>query len=306
MRPASARSAEQPTRARRPALLGELIVVVVLVKVYDQVRRLEVARARPALHNANDVLAIERWLHLDLELSGNRWLIGHHTLLLIASWWYQLAHLTVTLVVLGWCYLRRPDAYREARNALVLTNVIGLVVFYLYPVMPPRLLPGAGYVDAVAAAGFGSSHTGPVPADQYAAMPSLHLAWAVWTASVGMLLLARYRVRLLWLLYPLLTAAAVVVTANHYVLDVVAGVAVAVVALLASRIQITLRRSRTARTHAPGTSGSQTVSSRYASTVASAVADGVPTATRPAIRATSSAPNPPGDGTRADTDEAAR
>ena len=291
---------------RRPALLGELIVVVVLVKVYDQVRRLEVARARPALHNAHDVLAIERWLHLDLELAGNRWLIGHHTLLLIASWWYQLAHLTVTLAVLGWCYLRRPDAYRGARNALVLTNVVGLVVFYLYPVMPPRLLPGAGYVDAVAAAGFGSSHAGPVPADQYAAMPSLHLAWAVWTASVGMLLLARYRVRVLWLLYPVVTATAVVVTANHYVLDVVAGVAVAVVALLASRVQITLRRSRTARTQAPGTSGSQTVSSRYASTVASAVADGVPTATSPATRATSSAPNPPGDGTRADTDEATR
>jgi hypothetical protein len=291
---------------RRPALLGELIVVVVLVKVYDQVRRLEAARARPALHNAYDVLAIERWLHLDLELSGNRWLIGHHTLLLITSWWYQLAHLTVTLAVLGVCYLRRPDAYRGARNALVLTNVVGLVVFYLYPVMPPRLLPGGGYVDAVDAAGFGSSHTGPVPADQYAAMPSLHLAWAVWTASVGMLLLARHRVRVLWLLYPVVTAVAVVITANHYVLDVVAGAAVAVLALLASRIQITLRRSRTARTQAPGTSGSHTVSSRYASTVASAVADGAPTATSPATSATSKAPNPPGDGTRADTDEAAR
>ena len=262
MRPASVRPVEPPVRVRRPALLGELIVIVVLVKVYDRVRRLEVAQSRPALHNAHDVLAIERWLHLDLELAGNQWLVGHHTLLLIASWWYQLAHLTVTLAVLGWCYLRRPDAYRGARNALVLTNLVGLVVFFVYPVMPPRLLPGAGYVDAVAAAGFGSSHTGPVPADQYAAMPSLHLAWAVWTASVGMLLLARYRVRVLWLLYPVITATVVVVTANHYVLDVLAGVAVAVVALLASRVQITLRRSRTARTQAPGTSGSQTVSSR--------------------------------------------
>jgi membrane-associated phospholipid phosphatase len=291
---------------RRPALLGELIVIVVLVRVYDQIRRLEVAQSRPALHDAHDVLAIERWLHLDLELAGNRWLLGHHTLLLVASWWYQLAHLTVTLAVLGWCYLRRPDVYRGARNALVLTNVVGLVVFYVYPVMPPRLLPGGGYVDTVALAGFGSSHTGPVPADQYAAMPSLHLAWAVWTASVGMLLLARHRVRVLWLVYPVITGTAVVVTANHYVLDVLAGVGVAVLALFASRAQITLRRSRTASTQAPGTSGSQTVSSRYARTVASAVADGVPTATSPAARATSSAPNPPGDGTRADTDEATR
>jgi membrane-associated phospholipid phosphatase len=306
VRPASVRLAEPLARVRRPALLGELIVIVVLVKVYDHVRRLEAARARPALHHAQDVLAIERWLHLDVELAGNRWLHGHHTLFVIASWWYQLAHLTVTLAVLGWCYLRRPDAYRGARNALVLTNVVGLATFFLYPVMPPRLLPDGGYVDSVAATGFGSSHTGPVPADQYAAMPSLHLAWAVWTASVGMLLLARYRVRVLWLLYPVLTAVVVVVTANHYVLDVVAGVAVAVLALLAARIQITLRRTRTASTQAPGTSGTHTVSSRYASTVASAVADGAPTATRPATSATSRAPNPPGDGTRADTDEATR
>jgi membrane-associated phospholipid phosphatase len=306
VRPGSARLAEPPARVRRPPLLGELIVILVLVKVYDQVRRLGVAQARPALHNAQDVLAIERWLHLDLELAGNRWLMGHHTMLLIVSWWYQLAHFTVTLAVLGWCYLRRPDAYRGARNALVLTNVVGLVVFYIYPVMPPRLLPGAGYVDSVAAAGFGSTHTGPVPADQYAAMPSLHLAWAVWTASVGMLLLARHRARVLWLLYPAITATVVVITANHYVLDVLAGAAVAVAALLTSRAQITLRRSRTASTQAPGTSGTQTVSSRYASTVARAVADGVPTATRPATRATSRAPNPPGDGTNADSDEATR
>jgi membrane-associated phospholipid phosphatase len=306
VRPASLAPERRPVRVRRPALLGELIVVLVLVKVYDQVRALEAARAGTALHNAHGVLAVERWLHLDVELSANHWMAGHHTLSLVMSWWYQLAHLTVTLAVLGWCYLRRPDAYRSARNALVLTNVAGLAVFFVLPVMPPRLLPGGGYVDSVAAAGFGSSHTGPVPADQYAAMPSLHLAWAVWTASVAMLLLSRYRLRVLLVLYPAVTAVAVVVTGNHYVLDVLAGVLVAVLALLASRAQITLRRTRMARTQAPGSSGTQTVSSRYASTVARAVADGVPTATRPATRATSRAPKPPGDGTSAETDEATR
>ncbi|HST64546.1 MAG TPA: phosphatase PAP2 family protein [Mycobacteriales bacterium] len=219
-------------RVRRANLLVELVVVLVLVKVYDWVRSLEATRSGPARRHAEDVLAVERWLHLDVELSATHWLAAHQPVSLVAAWWYQLAHLSVTLSVLAWCWWRRPDVYRRFRTALVLTNVVGLLVFLVYPVMPPRLLPGAGYVDAAAAAGFGPPHAGPVAADQYAAMPSLHLAWATWTAAVALALLAGRRGRRLVLLYPLATAVAVVVTGNHYVLDVVAGVAVAVAALL--------------------------------------------------------------------------
>jgi len=293
------------SRGRRPFLLGELVVVLVLVKVYDQVRSLEGTRAGPALRHARDVLGLERRLHLDLELGGTHWLASHPALSTVAAWWYQLAHLTVTLGVLAWCWLRRPDAYRRLRNALVLTNVVGLLVFVLCPVMPPRLLPGGGYADAVAAAGFDTAH-GPVAADQYAAMPSLHLAWATWAAVVAATVLAGRPGRWLCYLYPVITAVVVVLTGNHYTLDVLAGVAVAVLALLAARAQITLRWRRTARTQAPGSSGTQTVSNRYASTVASAVAAGAPTATSAATRAMSRAPNPPGEGSSADTDEAMR
>jgi membrane-associated phospholipid phosphatase len=219
---------------RRPPLLGEIVVVLVLVKVYDRVRALEAARAGPALAHARAVLGAERFLHLDVELAATRWLAGHPAVSTALSWWYQLAHLTITLGVLAWCYVARPDRYRRLRTALALTNVAGLVVFLSYPVMPPRLLPGGAYADAVATAGFGTTHGGPVPADQYAAMPSLHLAWAVWTAAVLHLLLPR-RLRWLAVAHPLLTSAAVVLTGNHYVLDVLAGTAVALLALLVTR-----------------------------------------------------------------------
>jgi membrane-associated phospholipid phosphatase len=222
------------SRPRRSNLLGELAVVLVLVKVYDWVRGLEATRAGPALRHAHGLLDVERWLHLDVELAATHWLAAHPPVSLVAAWWYQVAHLSVTLTVLAWCWWRRPDVYRRFRNALVLTNVTGLLVFLVFPVMPPRLLPGGGYVDAAAAAGFGPPHAGPVAADQYAAMPSLHLAWATWTAAVALTLLAGRRWRGLVLLYPAATAVAVVVTGNHYVLDVVAGVAVAVLALLAA------------------------------------------------------------------------
>lgn len=317
-----AESRPQPParRRRRPHLVGELLIVLILVKVYDYVRSFAAVRHAPAERHGRDVLAVERVLHLDFELVGNRWLTDHHPLALVAAYWYQFTHITVTLAVLAWCYLSGVGFYRKARNALVATNLMGMTVFMLLPVMPPRLLPGGGYIDTVAEAGFGSSHGGPVPADQYAAMPSLHLAWAMWTALVAAALLRGRRGRLLCYAYPVGTGIFVVLTANHYVLDVVAGVATALVtAWIAGFVkiggyapsgtpiddlgQMIRRRSRNASTQAPGTNGTQTVSSRYPSTAPRAGADGTPAVTNTATSTTSRPPMPPGEGTRATTED---
>lgn len=220
-----------PTRRRRPNILGELLIVVLLVKVYDLIRSFAAVREAPAHRHGAEVLSIERLLHLDWELAANRWLTDHPPLALAAVYWYQFAHIGVSLAVLVWCYIAGPQLYRPMRNALVITNVTGMTVFYLLPVMPPRLMPGGGYVDSIAEAGFSLDHGGQVPADQYAAMPSLHLAWAVWTACVAAALLAGRRGRALCYLYPTTTGVVVVVTANHWVLDVVAGVVVGLAAV---------------------------------------------------------------------------
>ena len=219
------------TTRRRPHLLGEVLVVLCLLRVYDLVRaRAEVRRAR-ALDHGEAILALERGLRIGVEQAANVWVASHHLLSLVASDVYQFAHVTVTLSVLTWCWWRRPELYRPARNALVAINVVGLTIFLLLPVAPPRLLPGGGFIDAVALAGFGPTHGGPVAADQYGALPSLHLAWAVWSTVVAMRLLPAGRWRWLCWLYPALVTAVVVVTGNHYLLDAVAGTAVALTAL---------------------------------------------------------------------------
>jgi hypothetical protein len=317
--PAPVDATQQPTRRpahrRRPHVIGEILVVVLLVKVYDMIRSLAAARAAPAQRHGAGILSIERLLHLDWEAAANRWLTSHPPLSLAAAYWYEAAHLLVTLSVLVWCYVARPDLYRPMRNALAITNVVGMTVFYLFPVMPPRLLPGGGYTDSVADAGFGTTHGGPVPADQYAAMPSLHLAWAVWTACLAAALLAGRRGRAWCYLYPLTTAIVVVVTANHFILDVVAGTAVGLGSIAAARavplvsiplVQRIRRYRNSAGTNTLGSSGTQTVTSRYPTTAVTAVAGEIPTAVRPPSRVMSSAPVPPGDGTAADTDEAIR
>lgn len=214
----------------RPYLLGELLVVFVLLRVYDWVRSFESVRQASALHNARDVLAAETDVHLDLEHGANVWLSGHHTTTELLVWWYQYSHICGTMLVLTACYLLAPWLYRASRNALVITNCVGMLVFVVLPVMPPRLLPHAGFIDSVAQAGYGSTHGGPVEAAQFAAMPSLHLAWATWVALVLFAMLRGQRHRYVVFLYPVITTVAVVTTANHYVFDVLAGVALALAA----------------------------------------------------------------------------
>jgi hypothetical protein len=216
---------------RRPHLAGELIVVVCLLRVYDIARAHADLRRVPAIAHGEAIVTIERALRVDIEHAANLWVASHRLLSLVSSDVYQFAHVTVTLSVLAWCWLLRPDLYRTARNGLVAINVIGLAVFLLLPVAPPRLLPGYGFVDAVALAGFGTTHGGPVAADQYGAVPSLHLAWAVWSTVVVLRMLPRTRLAWLCWLYPMAVTAVVVVTGNHYLLDAAAGTAVALAAL---------------------------------------------------------------------------
>nr|WP_243725862.1 phosphatase PAP2 family protein [Actinomadura rubrisoli] len=221
-------------RRKRPLLVGELLIVFLLLEVYGYIRSLANTRYGAALAHGRDILSIERHLHLDIELEANRWLTHHDTLSRIAVNLYQHTHTGLTMTVLLCCYIFGPGTYRPARNALVLINLVGLAVFFVLPVMPPRLLPDEGFTDTVALAGYGTTHQGPVAADQYAAMPSLHLAWAMWVMAVAMAVLRPYRVRWLAVLHPATTAIVIVVTANHYLLDVLAGALVAMAAVLAT------------------------------------------------------------------------
>jgi PAP2 superfamily len=203
---------------------AELLVIAWLAFVYDAINNLAPLRRNVAIAHAQAVLNLERSLHLTPELTLDRWLAGHQTLGLLLSYYYDNAHFIVTFGVLGWLWWKRADLYPPLRNALVLVNVIGFAVFWLYPVAPPRMLHG--FTDVVAASGaFGSWHTGSLAsqANQYAAMPSLHIAWAVWCTLAIWQITRRPWVRVLAVLYPCVTAVAVLATGNHFLLDLVGG-----------------------------------------------------------------------------------
>lgn len=220
--------------AVRPRWWLDALVIAWLCFLYDMVANLAPLRLHAAIDHGRGLLHAERVLHIDPELALNRWLSVHHVLASVLSYYYDNAHFVVTLGLLGWLWWRRVEDYRPLRDMLVLINVIGLAIFWLYPVAPPRML--AGFEDVVAASHtLGSWHTGSLAsaANQLAAMPSLHMAWAVWCGVVLWRIAPRSRVgRTLALLYPCLTALAVMATGNHYLLDVLAGVATAALAVL--------------------------------------------------------------------------
>jgi hypothetical protein len=219
----------------RSPLWLELLFIAWLCWIYDAVNNLSPIRANLAHRNAADFLRVEKFLHLDPEAALDHWLAGHRALASIVSNYYDNAHFVVTFAVLGALWWKRPDVYRPLRNSLVLTNIIAMVVFWLVPTAPPRLLDPGIYQDVVASThAFGSWHAGTLAtaANQLAAMPSLHISWACWSSlALWRILPRRWWTGLVWL-YPLVTAVAVMATGNHFLADVVAGAVTLVISTL--------------------------------------------------------------------------
>jgi hypothetical protein len=223
---AQASGAVRAAGATRPRWWGELLVIVWFAWLYDAITNLAPLREQVALAHGRGIWSLERSLHIAPELVLNRWLAVHQTLGAIVSYYYDNAHFVVTFGLLGWLWFRRADIYRPLRSTLVAINLIGLIVFWRYPVAPPRLLAGSGFSDVVATSHtIGSWHTGSLATDanQFGAMPSLHIAWAVWCTLVLWRLSARRWVRGLAVLYPCVTTFAVLSTGNHYLLDLLGG-----------------------------------------------------------------------------------
>jgi hypothetical protein len=223
-----------PTGVRRLRWTRELALVALLYGVYLAARAVIGVPVSDAIARGGDILDLEGFLHLDVERTLNRGLTAVPALGLLAAYLYATLHYVVTPVVLGWVALRRRADYRVARNGLVLATGLGLVGYWLLPTAPPRLVTG-GFTDTMARFSdlgwWGDAASAPRGmeslSNQYAAMPSLHVGWAVWVALVLTRLSPSPTVRRWAWAYPAVMALVVMSTANHYLLDAVAGAAVA-------------------------------------------------------------------------------
>ena len=178
-----------------------------------------------AFQHSRDVIHLEQSLGIFVEPHIQSWVTSSRVLIDGASWMYINAQFTVTMACLVYIYLRHNSSFYFVRNMFAVAMWTANVGFMLFPAAPPRFFPEWGFQDSVANFTHVTHDSGAVNSlvNQYAAIPSMHVAFALMIA-VPLSRLAKHRVtRVLWRLYPLLVILVIISTGNHFITDAVLG-----------------------------------------------------------------------------------
>ncbi|MFP5220530.1 MAG: phosphatase PAP2 family protein [Actinomycetes bacterium] len=228
----------------------EVAIVAAGVVTYFGIRGATAGSEATAIDHAHDIVRVEKAIGLYVEADVQSVVVPSDAMSTLFNWIYIWGHWPVIVTVLLWLALQHRTVYLRLRNAMMISGGLGLLVYTTYPVAPPRLA-GLGMVDTVSERSQAYRVLQPPQfVNQYAAMPSLHVGWDL---LVGLAILAAATatwLRLVGVLMPVLMAVATVATANHYMLDAVAGVLFALAGLQAA-LWVEHRREARARRALP-------------------------------------------------------
>lgn len=236
----------------------ELLAILVFYVVYSAIRNIHGGALAPphARDHAHQIMSLEHQLGIYHEQSIQQWALHFRPLILFANYYYGSFHFVVTIFAGIFLYRHYSDDYPRFRNALAITTGLALIGFTLYPLAPPRMFPG--FVDTLLKdPAFWSFNSGGMQtvSNQYAAMPSVHIAWAAWCAlALAPRLKNRTAAILAWL-YPFVTLVVIIITANHYILDAVAGLAILGVGWFAANLVTRAGRSPAGAVEGPPVAG---------------------------------------------------
>jgi hypothetical protein len=225
----------------RPPAVRELSLIAAGFVGYFGVRAITQGSAEAAAAHGRSLVSFERWLGIYWEPWLQERIADYRPVVTFVNWVYIWGHWPVIVAVGVWLYLRVPDEYRLVRNEFFISGAVGMLFFVLLPMAPPRLVD-AGFTDTVAR----YSHAyralqPPSLVNRYAAFPSLHFGWDL-LIGIALVRNAPHRwLRAVGWAMPVLMAVAVVLTANHWIVDVPAG---GLIALLGLAVAIALRRRR--------------------------------------------------------------
>jgi hypothetical protein len=220
-----------------PDALRQVLLFSAAYLAYELVRGLiNGGDAIRASVDATRVIDLERQLHVFVEPTVQAWAMHRPWLMHVADWVYLDAHGVVTFGALTYVYLRRNDSFYFIRNTLMIAMALALVGYAVYPTAPPRLMPQWGFADPVRQLTGIDAERGPgsVLVNAYAAIPSMHVCFALLTGWSMATLTPRRALRMVWRLYPLAIMLVVVVTGNHYLVDIALGALTAGVSALMS------------------------------------------------------------------------
>ena len=216
--------------------MRQFLLFLVAYQGYQMVRGLADGKAEIALANGERVIDLERSLGTFFEPGLQQAFLDQAWLIDTANFMYLNVQFVITTGFLAWLYLFRNEHFYFVRNMFMVAMGLALVGYAIFPTAPPRFFAEEGFTDTVAALTNVDQDTGAVSllVNPYAAVPSMHVAFALMIAVPGMLLSRRAASRVFWSFYPFLVLFVIVVTANHYWFDAAAGAAVAGVSALAA------------------------------------------------------------------------
>jgi PAP2 superfamily len=217
-------------------LLWQFALFLFVYQGYQMVRGIADGKAELALANGQRVIDLERSLGAFFEPGFQQALLSHHWLIDTANFMYLNTQFLITTGFLAWLYLCRNDNFYFVRNMFLVAMGLALVGYAAFPTAPPRFFSEAGFTDTIASFANVDQDSGGVSllVNPYAAVPSMHIAFALMISVPGFLLSRSAAARLFWSAYPLLVFFVIVVTANHYWFDAAAGAAVACLSALAA------------------------------------------------------------------------
>jgi membrane-associated phospholipid phosphatase len=223
--------------------LRQLLLFAGAYYAYRLVRGLVDGQAALAFENARTLVDVERTLGLFFEPGLQAWAEGQDWILTAANWMYVNSHFVITTTFLVWLYIARNHAFYYVRNMFMIAMGLALVGYVAFPTAPPRYLPEWGFTDTVAAfVGSAAEQSATVLYNPFAAVPSMHVAFALMIAIPAIKLVRHRALQVLWAIYPVVVTFVVMVTANHFWLDVALGAVVAAVS--ASAASYALARAR--------------------------------------------------------------
>ena len=209
--------------------LVQLSLFVVADILYETVRGVAESNPAVAFSNARMIVDLEQSTGLFFEQGLQAWAMGQRALIDVANFMYVNSHFVMTTGALVWLYLRHNDRFYFVRNMFMVAMGLALVGYVLMPTAPPRFFPELGFVDTIAYYVNVKHDSGLVALffNPYAAVPSMHVAFALMVAVPALLVVRNPVAKVLWGAYPLMVTFVVLVTGNHWFMDAVAGAFVA-------------------------------------------------------------------------------
>ena len=215
--------------------LRQLVLFAGAYYAYRIVRGLVDGQVSVAFANAREIVEAERTMGMFFEPGLQDWALNHQWVVDGANWMYINSHFVVTTSFLIWLYLARNASYYYVRNMFMVAMGLALVLYVVYPTAPPRFLPEWGFSDTVTSAvGQASANNANLLYNPYAAVPSMHVAFALMIAIPAFMIVRSRALKALWAVYPVLVTFVVLVTANHWWLDAAFGVLVAAMSAVAA------------------------------------------------------------------------